>query len=332
MHPRAALQRIDLQPGIIRHHQNFRPQRTARRQRLDRRILLEGIPRLLRHRKLRIGAHVRNLPRLPQQFPEFPGLVTVVRSQNNAPDLRHAFFLVSFPIRSFRKRTLPGNKVFRRTSTRSRFLMTTSKDMRFRTFLIFGAPGSGKGTQGAILGRIPRFIHFVCGEVFRALDTRTPLGQKFVEYSSRGELVPDELTVQLWKANVDSRAEMHLIKPDIDFLVLDGIPRNVEQARLMEPFIDVLHVFHLSCPDRQELHRRIRKRALKENRFDDARDETIERRIRTYEEESKPMLDFYPRERVTDIDATQHPAVVFHTILSRIIALDEFTESAREVH
>jgi len=192
--------------------------------------------------------------------------------------------------------------------------MSNHKDARFKTILMFGAPGSGKGTQGAILGRIPRFIHFVCGEVFRALDTRT------------------ELTVQLWKANIDSRAESHSFKPDIDFLVLDGIPRNVEQARLMAPFIDVLHVFHLSCPDRQELHRRIRKRALKENRFDDARDETIERRIRTYEAESKPMLDFYPRERITDIDATQHPAIVFHTILSRIIALDEFKASTEEVH
>lgn len=210
--------------------------------------------------------------------------------------------------------------------------MSNHKDARFKTILMFGAPGSGKGTQGAILGRIPRFIHFVCGEVFRALDTRTPLGQKFVEYSMRGELVPDELTVQLWKANIDSRAESHSFKPDIDFLVLDGIPRNVEQARLMAPYIDVLHVFHLSCPDRQELHRRIRKRALKENRFDDARDETIERRIRTYEAESKPMLDFYPRERITDIDATQHPAIVFHTILSRIISLDEFKVSTEEVH
>jgi adenylate kinase len=207
-----------------------------------------------------------------------------------------------------------------------------SSPSRYKTILMFGAPGSGKGTQGAILGRIPRFIHCACGEVFRALDTRTPLGQQFVQYSSRGELVPDELTVQLWKANIMSRGESHLFKPDIDFLVLDGIPRNLEQAKIMEQYIDVLHVFHLSCPNRQELHRRLRKRALKENRWDDAKDETIERRIRTYEEESKPMLEFYTRDKVTDIDATAHPAAVFHTILSRIITLPAFVESAKEVH
>ena len=211
-------------------------------------------------------------------------------------------------------------------------LTSNPKAERYKTFLMFGAPGSGKGTQGAILGRIPRFVHCACGDVFRALDTRTPLGQQFVHYSSRGELVPDELTVQLWKANIDSRAESHLFKPDIDFLILDGIPRNVEQARIMERYIEVLHVFHLSCPDRQELKRRLRKRALKDNRWDDAKDETIERRIKTYEDESKPMLEYYPADKITDIDATQHPAVAFHTILSKIITLPAFIDSTRAVH
>ena len=73
---------------------------------------------------------------------------------------------------------------------------------KYRTYLIFGAPGSGKGTQGKILGAIPRFYHCACGDVFRALDTRTELGQAFIEYSSRGQLVPDDLTVKLWKARI----------------------------------------------------------------------------------------------------------------------------------
>ena len=72
--------------------------------------------------------------------------------------------------------------------------------MKYRTYLIFGAPGSGKGTQGKILGSIPRFFHCACGDVFRQLDTRTEVGQAFMEYSSRGELVPDEVTVKLWMA------------------------------------------------------------------------------------------------------------------------------------
>ncbi len=203
---------------------------------------------------------------------------------------------------------------------------------RYRAFLIFGAPGCGKGTQGAILGRIPRFTHCACGDVFRSLDTRTPLGQQFVAYSSRGELVPDDLTVKLWKANIKSREDSHLFKPDIDFLILDGIPRNVEQAKIMEDHIEVFQVFHLSCPNRQELYRRLRKRALKENRLDDASDEVIARRLKTYEDESKPLLDYYSSNLVTDIDASQHPARVFHDILSKILSLPQWQDASETIY
>ena len=97
---------------------------------------------------------------------------------------------------------------------------------RFKSFLILGAPGSGKGTQGHILGAIPRFYHFSMGDAFRQLDTRTPIGQEFIAHSSEGKLVPDELTVRFWKTQIDSHVETHAYKPDIDFLILDGIPRN----------------------------------------------------------------------------------------------------------
>lgn len=203
---------------------------------------------------------------------------------------------------------------------------------RFRTFLMFGAPGSGKGTQGKVLGTIPRFHHMACGDVFRSLDTRTPLGQEFVKYSSQGLLVPDEVTVKLWRINIHDRVIAHNFKPDIDFLVLDGIPRNVQQAILMEEDIEVMQVFHLSCPDRTELARRLRKRALKENRFDDANEKVIQDRIKTYEMESKPILEYYSQGKygnaqyVTDIDASQAPLKVFHKVVSRIMELEAWKQ------
>ena len=201
-------------------------------------------------------------------------------------------------------------------------------DIRKPAFLVLGAPGSGKGTQGKILGSIPRFFHCACGDVFRSLDTRTPLGQKFIEYSSRGELVPDELTVDLWKAQIDNLASTHLYKPDIDFLVLDGIPRNVRQAELLEAHLEVLHVFHLSCPNREELARRMRKRALKDNRIDDASERVITQRFATYEEETKPILEFYRPEIVMDIDATVPPLEVISRILTRIMELPVYQKLA----
>jgi adenylate kinase len=187
--------------------------------------------------------------------------------------------------------------------------------MKYSTYLIFGAPGSGKGTQGKILGAIPRFFHFACGDVFRALDTRTPLGQAFLEYSSRGELVPDDLTVKLWQARIADMVRSHMFKPDIDSLVLDGIPRNAGQAKIMDSIIDVKKVFHLTCPDRPALIARLKKRALKENRFDDANEEVIRRRLITYDKESKPVLAHYGASMIEEIDATQPPVKVALDIL-----------------
>jgi adenylate kinase len=189
--------------------------------------------------------------------------------------------------------------------------------MKYNTYLLFGAPGSGKGTQGRSLGSIPRFYHCACGDVFRTLDTRTKVGRAFLEYSSKGELVPNEITVELWRAHIDAAVEAHEFKPDIDVLVLDGIPRNVGQAEIMDKLIDVKKVFHLSCPDRAQLFTRLKKRALKDNRLDDANEEVIKRRLETYETESKPVLDHY-RDRVEVIDATAPPARVLYNILATV--------------
>ena len=186
--------------------------------------------------------------------------------------------------------------------------------MKYTTYLLFGAPGSGKGTQGRALGSIPRFFHCACGDVFRTIDTRTRIRRAFLAYSSRGELVPDDITVELWKARIDAAVDAHQFKPDIDVLVLDGIPRNAGQAEIMDELIDVKKVFHLSCPNREALFARLKKRALKDNRLDDANEEVIKRRLATYEAESKPVLDHY-KDRVQVVDATEPPArVLFHIL------------------
>ena len=81
--------------------------------------------------------------------------------------------------------------------------------MRYNTFILFGAPGSGKGTQGKTLGTIPRFYHCACGDVFRSIDTRTKVGKAFLDYSSKGELVPDEITVELWREAIEAAVDAH---------------------------------------------------------------------------------------------------------------------------
>lgn len=193
--------------------------------------------------------------------------------------------------------------------------------MKYRTYLFFGAPGSGKGTQGKTLGTVPGYFHCACGDVFRSIDVRTKLGQAFLEYSSRGELVPDEITVELWRVRIEHGVEAHIFKPEIDHLLLDGIPRNVRQAEIMDDIIDVRKVFHLSCPDRSKLVERLKKRALKDNRLDDANESVIRRRLETYEAESKPLLNQYGRELICEIDALQSPVEVLSQI-ARVVAAD----------
>jgi adenylate kinase len=144
------------------------------------------------------------------------------------------------------------------------------------------------------------------------------VGKAFLEYSSKGQLVPDDITVQLWEEAIDAAVDAHKFKPDIDILVLDGIPRNVSQAKIMDEKIDVQKVFHLSCPNRETLFARLKKRALKDNRLDDANEQVIQRRLATYETESKPVLEYYGKDRITCVDATQPPAKVLLKILESV--------------
>jgi len=191
---------------------------------------------------------------------------------------------------------------------------------KYRAILLFGAPGSGKGTQGKILGAIPYFYHFSCGEVFRNLRPDSELGRIFLDYSSRGELVPDEPTVKLWR-NVLEGAQMDgSFNPMTDTLVLDGIPRNLRQAKLLRTMITVGAVFYLSCPDMEKLVARLQRRALRENRLDDANMDIIRSRLATYERETKPVLDYYGKDLVKPIDSTQSPCVVLRDILNVIIS------------
>src|SRR5262245_14074854 len=179
---------------------------------------------------------------------------------------------------------------------------------RYQTILLFGAPGAGKGTQGKILGHVPGFYHLSCGEVFRTLDVHSELGKTFYEYSSRGELVPDDVTVKMWQQNIHAQTVLSLYKPHSDLLVLDGIPRNVAQAKLMEKHINVLLVLHLVCPDKEQMITRLRRRALKENRVDDAKEEVIRRRWQVYEKETFPVLNHYAKSSIREVDAMGSPA------------------------
>lgn len=190
---------------------------------------------------------------------------------------------------------------------------------RFKSMLLFGPPGVGKGTQGKLLGNIPGMRHLATGDMFRALDKESELGRQFLEISSRGELVPDDLTVQCWKEHVQSLIASGCYEPARDILILDGIPRSLAQAQAMDSLIDVRKVIYLRCSNIDEMVQRIKRRARRENRHDDADEATIRKRFEVYDSQTAPVLKFYDPSLIAEIDAIGTPAEVLHRILSVVV-------------
>jgi adenylate kinase len=202
--------------------------------------------------------------------------------------------------------------------------------MRYKAILLFGAPGSGKGTQGKILGAIPGFYHSACGDVFRTLDLQSEMGKQFWEYSSRGELVPDEITVKLWKNYIMGMELVNQFHPSSEILVLDGIPRNKRQAELLDDTIEVLKVIYLVCSDLKKMVERLRRRALKESRFDDANDKVIQNRLEVYEHETKPVLEHYTDDKILKVDATMSQLQVLSDLVKMLVPVKSSLDHAGE--
>lgn len=194
-------------------------------------------------------------------------------------------------------------------------------NQKYRAILLFGAPGAGKGTQGKILGQIPNFVHFSCGDAFRNLRVDSPLGKVFMEYASKGQLVPDEPTIQLWLSSILGMIAMGRFNPEADTLLLDGIPRNPRQVELMADLIEVKAIFNLFCPHVDKLVARLQRRALKENRLDDANVEVIRARLETYKRDTRAVLDCYPEQIIHQIDSTQEPMQVLLDILKIVVRI-----------
>lgn len=188
-----------------------------------------------------------------------------------------------------------------------------------RSVLLFGAPGTGKGTQGGCLGAVPGFFHLSSGDMFRGLDKESDLGKEFLKYSTQGLLVPDEFTVKLWVQHVEGLVGSGAYRPSAEVLLLDGIPRTVNQVGLMDGMIEVLAVIHLTCSDRGKLVGRLKNRALDSGRPDDADEGVIARRLEVYDDETEPVLSSFAGGLVHEIDALKTPAEVLSDVL-RVVA------------
>ncbi len=193
----------------------------------------------------------------------------------------------------------------------------------YRSVVLVGPPGVGKGTQGKLLSHIPGIFHLSSGDMFRELDEESELGQLFHQYATHGEFVPDDITFKTWQKYVQTKIEQNVYNPQTDLLVLDGIPRNIAQAELLYPYINVLKVLFMVCEDREVMFERIRGRAVKEKRRDDADEFVARYRWDLYKRDTEPLIDHYPQEMVRIIDADTIPAEVLNHILSIIVPIQK---------
>ena len=192
-------------------------------------------------------------------------------------------------------------------------------ERRFPAVLLFGMPGVGKGTQGQLLGKIRGLFHLSTGAIFRSLADDTDDGRLVADCLRRGHLVPDDLTLEVWAHWLNAHIESCDFQPDRQVLLLDGIPRNVWQCERLEQHIEVLQVIYLNPPSDEPIVQRLRQRALIEGRSDDTDESIIRHRFEVYRRDTAPILNYYPKELIHEIDPMGSPAEVLKRILERLI-------------
>ena len=200
--------------------------------------------------------------------------------------------------------------------------------------VLLGAPGTGKGTQGARLGEAHAIPHVSTGDLLReAVEQGTELGRKAKSYMDAGRLVPDELVLGLVRERL-SRADCD------DGFLLDGFPRTVAQAEALEKALEergqsLDHVVSLAvaedeivarlsgrriCPDHIQFSPPERDGSCDECGAalvvrDDDREETIRKRLEVYARETAPLLDYYARRGLlVEVDGNEDPDEVWRRV------------------
>lgn len=185
----------------------------------------------------------------------------------------------------------------------------------FRSVLLFGPPGSGKGTLGKFLSSAGNHYHLSSGEIFRGLSPESPAGRLYHQYAGKGHLLPDDVTIQIWNHYVHGLIATNCYFPSQQLLLLDGIPRTLKQANLLEEHIRIEKIILLEIGNTQKLIQRIQRRALIEKRMDDLDEQVLETRLQVYKESTTKLLSHYPPSLISKFNADQKPLEVLRDVL-----------------
>ncbi|HNR08916.1 MAG TPA: adenylate kinase [Saprospiraceae bacterium] len=162
--------------------------------------------------------------------------------------------------------------------------------------ILFGPPGSGKGTQAQRLVEKYDIAHWSTGDMFRfELSNHTELGQLAKSYMDKGQLVPDEVTISMLKKRMESGKATN-------GFILDGFPRNIVQAQALDALLEeknlkITALLSLEV-DEEELINRLLNRGKVSGRADDINEEIIRRRLQVYKEETTPVYNYYAEKQL----------------------------------
>lgn len=157
--------------------------------------------------------------------------------------------------------------------------------------VLFGPPGAGKGTQAAVLSKAYRLIHLSTGDILREeIASETAIGILVKDIMSHGELVPDELVIELIREKLDKN-------PEANGFLFDGFPRTVPQAEALDNLLihygrNVSAMLSLEVK-KEELIARLTSRGTTSGRSDDADRKVIENRIQVYIDKTEPLIKYY---------------------------------------
>lgn len=186
--------------------------------------------------------------------------------------------------------------------------------------ILFGPPGSGKGTQATNLVNRYNLIHISTGDLFRyEMGNNTPLGIQAKQYISRGGLVPDAITVGMLRNKVEAH-------PESEGFIFDGFPRTLYQCEaldelLLEKGTSISKLVMLDVPD-EEIITRIKKRGETSGRADDLDEGIIRNRIRVYKNETAPVFDYYSqRGKAVKVNGVGDIDAIFQRLTAEIDAL-----------
>lgn len=162
-----------------------------------------------------------------------------------------------------------------------------------KNIILFGAPGSGKGTQGEILAQKYGLVQVSTGELLRKeINENSQIGMEIKDLLSTGKMVNDEFIFKLIENLITANTQSN-------GFIFDGVPRNISQMERLEKIfaeknLEISHVIVLNVPD-EELVTRITKRGKQNNRIDDQNEIIVKMRIKIYHSETASISKFYTK-------------------------------------